>query len=225
MIRENMIVELNDKKEKTAFLKGLEKNNNIIKNLFEEAFINSKGVSYNINSHISNYQGRCIGFTSFNEVLRIEENELFKLTPSVLVACLKAGKTGITHYEIKDNKFILFNKDEAYEIGEYLDNKEISIEYLEEMDENKTDETDIEYVLENFGNSEFVDLKVGEYNMMLTHRLFPVFNKSSSFKVGIYTKCEETFYGVFTNKIEERNKKDEVTFSAEIKYFYKFLHL
>lgn len=225
MIRENIIVELNDKKEKTAFLKGLEKNNDIAKNLFDEAYINSEGVIYNINSHISKYQGRCIAFTSFNKVLNIVENELFKLIPSELVSCLKGGKTGITHYEIRDNKFILFNKGTEYEIGEYLDNKEINIEYLEEMDEDKVQETDINHILENFNNSEFVDLSVGEYNMMLTHRLFPVFNKSNSFKVGVYVKCDETFYGVFTNKIEERNKKDEITFSAEIKYFYKFLHL
>lgn len=225
MIRENIIVELNDKKEKTAFLKGLEKNNDIAKNLFDEAFINNKGVIYNINSHISKYQGRCIAFTSFNNVLKIEDNELFKLIPSVLVACLKAGKTGITHYEIRDNKFILFNKGEEYEIGEYLDNKEISIEYLEEMDSEKIHETDVDFILEKFSNSEFVELKVGEYNMMLTHRLFPVFNKSNSFKVGVYVKCDETFYGVFTNKIEEVNKKGETTFSSEVKYFYKFLHL
>jgi hypothetical protein len=34
-----------------------------------------------------------------------------------------------------------------------------------------------------------------------------------------------TFYGVFRNKIEERNKKEEITFEMEIVYIYRFLDL
>lgn len=225
MARINKIVELNDKKEKTAFLKALEKNNNIVKNLYDEAFINNEGICYNIKSHISKYQGRCIAYTSFNEVLDIQDNELFVLEPAKIANCLKAGKTGISHYEVKGGYLILFNSGIEYTIGRYIDNKEIDYSYLKEMDENKIKETEINHIMENFKEHEFVDLKVGEYGMMITHRLFPLFNKTTNFTVGMYSTCDETFYGVFTNTIEEKNKKEEVVFEAKIKYFYKFLHL
>ena len=50
-------------------------------------------------------------------------------------------------------------------------------------------------------------------------------NKSSEFKLEIKENDNGTFHGVFKNKIEERNKKDEVTFEMEVTYIYRFLDL
>jgi hypothetical protein len=50
-------------------------------------------------------------------------------------------------------------------------------------------------------------------------------NKSTSFNFSAKDNNDGTFYGVFNNKIETRNKKDEITFEMEILYMYRFMDL
>jgi hypothetical protein len=76
-------------------------------------------------------------------------------------------------------------------------------------------------VLEDFS----LNIKKGKYDLLLTHKLFPMINKSSDFNFKAKENDNGSFYGIFENKIEERNKKEEITFEMKIVYLYRFLDL
>lgn len=222
---ENKQVNLDDKKEKSAFLKSIEKPNNILKHLFETVYIDSKGDCYNMDSTIKQYQGRCVCETNLNEVFDIEEDCLFCLNTKEYARCLKGGKTKILSYEIKNNDFIIITTEENFIIGKYLDNKKLDMQYLRDIMNDISVSKDMNYLVEKFNNKEFVIVEDNDYPMTLTHRLCPGFNKSTDFSIDIHDNNPETFYGVFVNKIEERNKKDEIIFEMKVRYFYRFLKL
>ena len=89
-----------DKKVKSSFLKELENNNKILKNLFDEVYIDDAGLTFCVESKITN--GRVYCYTSLNKLFNIEENTLFKLNTGKVTECLKSGKTKITGYYTDD---------------------------------------------------------------------------------------------------------------------------
>ena len=52
-----------------------------------------------------------------------------------------------------------------------------------------------------------------------------VFIPSGNFTFEAKDNGNGTFYGVFRNRIEERNKKEEITFELDVVYIYRFLDL
>lgn len=212
-----------DKKEKSKLIKGLENINQILKNIFNEVFINNKGVCYNNESTL--LSGRCFCETNFNNFIEIKENQLFKLNTRVLYECLKAGKTKILGYTIVDSKYIFNTEIGDFTIGEFIDEEVLNMDKLKSILNNTTCSFNRNDLLERFSNKEFIDVDAGEYKMFITHKLFPSINKSKKLDIKIHDNNDGTFYSSFISKIEERNKKDEVTFDMNIYYMYKFIHL
>jgi hypothetical protein len=157
-------------------------------------------------------------------LFEIGENQLLKLNLKAISDCLKAGKSKIIGYFV--NGDLIFRTTEMnYEVGEFQDNKKLNIDYINEITENVKYKCDVSDLIERFINKEFVNIKKDKYDLLLTHKLFPMINKSSEFNLEIKENDNGTFYGVFKNKIEERNKKDEITFEMEVTYIYRFLDL
>lgn len=211
------------KKEKTSFLKGLENNNQIIKNLFETAYINSEGVCYNIQSSLNN--GRVVAKTNLNEFIEIKENQLFKLNTRELYNCISNGKTKISGYSILNNIFTFMTTEGDYIIGEFIDNERLNLVQLESILCNTSVTENINHILSNFEDKMFTEIKVGDYEMMLTHKLFPCIQKCKDIKVSIADNGDGTFYGCFNIGIEETNKSGAITFSIKLNFIYKFLKL
>lgn len=209
------------KKEKSRILKGIESINQILKNIFEIVYINHEGTCYNNESMLQN--GRCICNTDFNRFINIKENQLLKLNTRVLYECLKSGKTKITGYSIEDNILTFHTTEEDFVIGEFLDDEILNLKHInsinlvETISENRND------LLDRFNNKEFIEFDIDKYKMFVTHKLFPSINKSKKLDIVIHDNNDGTFYTSFISRIEERNKKDEITFSMGIEYIYKFL--
>ena len=213
-----------DKKFKSSFLKELETNIKIIKNLFVEAYIDDKGICYSIDSKIEN--GRVFCNTSLNSLFKIPENTLLKLIPDNNTECFKKGNTKILGLYIDKNNQVLIRTTEVdYPIGEFQPNKKLNIDYLNEIISNINYSCNLNELLERFDNKEFINIKKDRYDLILTHKLFPMVNKSVNFDFNAKMNDNGTFYGIFRNKIEEKNKKDEITFEMEITYIYRFMDL
>lgn len=219
----NILFEEQEKKFKTSFLKDLENNVKIIKNIFDEVYINDKGIGYSLESKLES--GRVYCNTNLNKLFEIEENQLLKLNMKVISDCLKAGKSKILGFYTDNNKLFFRNIEMDYEVGEFQNGKKLNIEYINEIINNTCYNCNLSDLIDRFNNKEFINIKKGKYDLLLTHKLFPMINKSSEFNLEIKENDNGTFYGVFRNKIEERNKKEEITFETEIVYIYRFLDL
>lgn len=213
-----------DKSFKSKFLKAVENNINILKNLYDEIFIDSNGKIFSINSKISN--GRVFCNSSLHTILNIPENTILKINPKALVDCLKAGKTKILgcYTDIYNN--LIFKTTECdYTVGEYEENKKLNINNIEEII-NKVDyKCNLNDLLDRFDKKDFINTKRGKYDLIITHKLFPMINKCKNFDLFINENSDGTFYGVFRNRIEEKNKKDEIVFELCIHYIYRFMDL
>ena len=213
-----------DKKVKSSFLKELENNNKILKNLFDEVYIDDAGLTFCVESKITN--GRVYCYTSLNKLFNIEENTLFKLNTGKVTECLKGGKTKITGYYTDDmNNLVISTTDKDYIIGYYEKDKKINFGYMEEIINNVNYSCNLNELLERFENKEFINIKKDKYDLILTHKLFPAINKAVSFDFSASDLDDGTFYGLFKNHIEERNKKDEITFEMNVYYIYRFMDL
>lgn len=213
-----------DKKFKSSFLKELESNIKIIKNIFDEVFINSDGVAYSLDSKIEN--GRVFCNTSLNSLLLIPKDNLLKLKPNNVTECLKGGKTKILGvYSDNENKLIMRTSEVDFPIGEFQSNKKLNMDYIYDITSNVNYKCNLNELLERFKNKEFINIKKDRYDLILTHKLFPMINKSINFDFSAKMNDNGTFFGVFDNKIEERNKKDEITFEMNITYIYRFMDL
>lgn len=210
-----------DKKEKSKLLKGLENINQIIKNIFDTVYIDDRGVCYNNESTL--LSGRCFCETNFNEFVEIKENQLFKLNTRVLYECLKSGKTKILGYTIENSEYIFNTENGDFLIGEFIDDEVLNMGKIKSLLDNGSDKVNKNDLLERFNNKEFIEVDVNEYKMFLTHKLFPSINKCKNLDVVIHDNNDGTFYSSFISRIDERNKKDEVTFFMKICYMYKFI--
>ena len=103
--------------------------------------------------------------------------------------------------------------------------KKLNLVQINDIVENEDYKCNLNEVLERFQNKEFVNIKKDKYDLIITHKLFPIVNKCSEFNFKAKNNDDGTFYGVFENIVEERNKKDEITFGMKVIYIYKFMDL
>ena len=220
-----MIVLFEDegKKFKSSFLKTIESNLKILKLLYDEVYINSDGLAYSLESNLEN--GRVFCNTNINEVININKDELIKLNLKALTDCFKLGKTKIIGYEIANDDIIFRTTEMDYVVGTYEKDMKLNIDYLKEIVDNVEYKCNLNELIEKFSNKEFINIKRNNYDLILTHKLFPGINKSNNFDFSAKPNGNGTFYGVFRNVIEERNKKEEITFGIQITYIYRFLDL
>lgn len=219
----NILFEDKEKKFKTSFLKELENNVKVLKNLFDEVYIDSKGLGYMLENKIEN--GRIVCDTTLNKLFEIREEDLLKINVKVMSDCLKIGKTKIIGYYIEDDKLVFRTTEMNFEVGTFERNMVLNIDYIHNIINNISYRCNLNELLDRFNNKEFINIKKGKYDLILTHKLFPMINKSSDFSFGAKDNDNGSFYGVFMNNIIERNKKEEVTFKFTITYIYRFLDL
>jgi hypothetical protein len=219
----NIIFEEKEKKFKTSFLKDLENNIKILKNIFDEVYIDNKGICYSLESKLE--AGRVYCNTNLNKLFEIEENKLLRLNMKAISDCLKAGKSKIIGFFVDKDKLIFRNVEMDYEVGEFQNNKKLNIDYINEIINNTCYTCNLSELIDRFNNKEFINIKKGKYDLILTHKLFPMINKSNDFNFKAKENDNGSFYGIFENKIEERNKKEEITFEMTIVYLYRFLDL
>ena len=139
--------------------------------------------------------------------------------------CLKAGKSKILGFYTDENKLFFRNIEMDYEVGEFQNNKKLNIDYINEIINDTCYSCNLNELIDRFNNKEFINIKKGKYDLLLTHKLFPMINKSSDFNFKAKENDNGSFYGIFENKIEEKNKKEEITFEMRIVYLYRFLDL
>lgn len=218
----NVIFEEKEKKFKTSFLKDLENNVKILKNIYDEVYINNEGICYSLESKLDS--GRVYCKSSINKLFEIKENQLLKLNLKAISECLKAGKSKIIGFSA-DNELVFRTTEMDYEVGVFENEKKLNIDYIVNIVEKTDYKCNLNELIDRFINKEFINIKKDKYDLLLTHKLFPVVNKSTEFNFEAKMNDNGTFYGVFRNKIEERNKKEEITFEMEIVYIYRFLDL
>lgn len=211
------------KKFKSSFLKNLENNLKILKLLYDNVYVNSEGIAYSLDSSLEN--GRVFCNTNINEIFNINKDELIKLNLKSLNTCFKLGKTKIIGYEIEEEKIIFKTTEMDYVIGVYEKDMKLNIDYLKEIIDNAEYNCNLNNLLERFNNKEFINVKYDKFDLLLTHKLFPGINKSTSFDFSAKSNNDGTFFGIFKNRIEEHNKKDELIFDIQVLYIYKFLDL
>lgn len=213
-----------DKKFKSSFLKELENNVKIVKNVFDIIFVNSDGITYSLENKLDN--GRVYCKTSLHEIFNIPDSSLLKLDLNRIVECLKAGKSKILGFCVdKDDGVILKTTELDYAIGEIQEEMKLNIDYIEDIVNNVEYKCNLNELLDKFNNKEFINIKKDKYDLILTHKLFPSINKSTNFTFEAKDNNNGTFYGVFRNTIEDKNKKEEVVFSIDVVYIYRFLFL
>ena len=214
-----------DKKFKSETLKGIENNINILKNIYEEIYMNEYGFVYCIDN-LSKNDCRILCKTNLNEYLQVPEGTILKINSKSISDCLKSGKTKILGFYVNENYELIFKTETCdFNVGNYEYDKKLNIEYLNELCNNVNYTCDLSELLDRFDNKEFVNIKKGKYDLILTHKLFPMINKSVYFNFSAKDNDDGTFYGIFNNKIETKNKKGETTFEMEVMYMYRFMDL
>ena len=214
-----------DKKFKSEILKGIENNINILKNIYEEIYLNEFGFVYCV-ENLSKNDCRILCKTNLNEFLQVPEGVVLRINSKSLSDCLKSGKTKILGFYVNNDNELIFKTETCdFNVGNYEYDKKLNIEHLNELCNNVNYTCDLSELLDRFDNKEFVNIKKGKYDLILTHKLFPMINKSVYFNFNAKDNDDGTFYGIFNNKIETRNKKDEITFEMEILYMYRFMDL
>ena len=140
--------------------------------------------------------------------------------------CLKAGKSKMLGYCVdKENNVIFKTIELDYVVGEIQENMQLNMDYIIDIVDNTEDRYSLNELLERFNNKEFININKGGYDLILTHKLFPMVNKASEFSFEAKDNNNGTFYRVFRHRIEESNKKEEITFELNVVYIYRFLDL
>ena len=220
----NVMFEDYDKKFKSKVLKGIENINNILKNIYDEVYINQEGIAYSLESKLDS--GRVFCKTNLNEFIEIPEKSLLKLNTKNMSDCLKSGKTKILGFYLDEFDQLYFVTDTCnFAVGELMRDKELNMIQINDIIEDENYETNLNEILEKFQNKEFVNIKKDKYDLIITHKLFPMINKCNAFNFKAKDNSDGTFFGIFENIIEERNKKDEITFEMKVVYIYKFMDL
>lgn len=214
-----------DKKFKSEILKGIENNINILKNIYEEIYLNEFGFVY-CAENLSKNDCRILCKTNLNEFLQVPEGVVLRINSKSLSDCLKSGKTKILGFYVNNDNELIFKTETCdFNVGNYEYDKKLNIEYLNELCNNVNYTCDLSELLDRFDNKEFINIKKGKYDLILTHKLFPMINKSVYFNFSAKDNDDGTFYGIFNNKIEAKNKKGETTFEMEVMYMYRFMDL
>ena len=217
-----ILFEDKEKKFKTSFLKNLENHLKLLKNIYDEVFIDTNGLAYSLESKLEN--GRVLCNTKMHEIFDINETDLLKLDLKALNECFKVGKSKIIGYSM-DDELIFKTTEMDFKIGGLVKNQKLNIDYINDIVNNVDYKCNVNELIEKFINKEFVNVRKDRYDLILTHKLFPMIQKATEFDFSAKMNDNGTFYGVFRNRIEERNKKDEITFEMNILYIYRFLDL
>lgn len=219
----NILFEDREKKFKTSFLKELENNIKILKNLFDEVYIDDNGLAYMLENKLEN--GRLICETTLHKLFEIKNGDLLKMNIKSMSDCFKIGKTKIIGYYLEHDRLVFRTTEMDFEVGVLERDMILNVNYLKDIIDNVSYRCSLNDLLERFENKEFINIKKGKYDLILTHKLFPMINKSSDFSFGAKENNDGSFYGVFKNVILEKNKKEEITFECKITYLYRFLDL
>jgi hypothetical protein len=162
----NILFEEQGKKFKTSFLKELENNIKILKNLFDEVFVNNEGVCYSLESKLNS--GRVYCKSSINKLFEIKENQLLKLNLKAISECLKAGKSKIIGFSA-DDELVFRTTEMDYEVVSgnferlYIESlASVLQENLEAVGGVKYDEREMQFAKEMLKASGIEDVSVLE---------------------------------------------------------------
>lgn len=213
---DNILIEFNDKKAKSKYLKSLEFINHRFKNIFNSVYIDNKGYCFStdvINRNI----GRIFLKTNLiKDLFTIDERDLLCLYPKQVYNCIKSGKTKILSLISRNSSLYMITTENEYKIADIIKEQKLNIDrYLDIINNVSLDKND-DILLERLLNKEFVDFEIGEYKMFLTHKLFPTINKIDIINIGINDTNDKTFYAIF--KFISKEKDNEIITN----YIYRF---
>lgn len=214
------------KKEKSSFLNGIWKVNQFAKNIFDEAYIDNLGKIYNTDSKV--IMGRVVMYSNFNEFIEIPEGWVLKINTRVLYDSINNGKTKLTGYEIFNNEFIMKSTEGDYHIGSF-ENVVLDLRAIQNIiDNSNKDIIDITDKIELIDDKKVVTVPIEEgKEVYVCNKTVPNVTAKKCERLTIETKDNDndTFYSILHGVFTEKNKKEEVVFRIDIKYFYRHLKL
>ena len=102
----NIVFEDYDKKFKSKVLKGIENVNNILKNIYDEVFINHEGIAYSVESKLDT--GRVFCKTNIDEFIEIPKgNFAYDLLVMIIDEIMIKNKI-ISLFSSKEERYIYF---------------------------------------------------------------------------------------------------------------------
>lgn len=213
-----------DKKSRTIFLKSLEFFNNILKNIYTEVFIDSSGIAFNTETLIKH--GRCFcELTGITELFPIDKDEVLRLSTQNIYQCIKAGKNKILGLVIENNLVEFTTTEGSVVIGKYLPGQILTLGDVQRaLTIPEVCREDTNFLKEKFKDKELTLINVQGYELYITHKLFPTYNKADDMCVRILDNNDETFYAKFhmSSTLERKNEEDK---KIEVIYMYKFLKM
>lgn len=214
------------KKEKSSFLNGIWKVNQFAKNIFDEAYIDNLGRIYNTDSKV--IMGRVVMYSNFNEFIEIPEGWVLKINTRVLYDSINNGKTKLTGYEIFNNEFIMKSTEGDYHIGSF-ENVVLDLRAIQNIiDNSNKDIIDITDKIELIDDKKVVTVPIEEgKEVYVCNKTVPNVTAKKCERLTIETKDNDndTFYSILHGVFTEKNKKEDVVFRIDIKYFYRHLKL
>lgn len=214
------------KKEKSSFLNGIWKVNQFAKNIFDEVYIDNLGRIYNTDSKV--IMGRVVMYSNFNEFIEIPEGWVLKINTRVLYDSINNGKTKLTGYEIFNNEFIMKSTEGDYHIGSF-ENVVLDLRAIQNIiDNSNKDIIDITDKIELIDDKKVVTVPIEEgKEVYVCNKTVPNVTAKKCERLTIETKDNDndTFYSILHGVFTEKNKKEEVVFRIDIKYFYRHLKL
>lgn len=213
---DNILIEFNDKKTKSKYLKSLEFINHRFKNIFNSVYINNEGYCFStdvINRNI----GRIFLKTDLiKDLFTIEERDLLQLYPKQIYDCIKSGKTKIISILSRDDSIYMITTENEYKIADMIKEQKLNIDKYLDIIDNISINKNVDNLLERLLNKEFVDFEIDGYRMFLTHKLFPTINKIDTINIGINDTQDKTFYAMFEFISKEKDNK------ITTNYLYRF---
>ena len=217
---DNVIIEFDDKKTKTNFLKALEFVNHRLKNIFNSVYVNKDGYCYSSDVINKNIGRIFIKTDIINTLFNIKERDVLCLYPKEIYNCIKSGKTKILSIINRYDDIIVLTTENEFKIGTYLKEQKLNIDKYLEIDKNSTINKNSDSLLNKLLSKEYVDFILEDYKMFITHKLFPSINKIDIINIGITDINDNTFYAIF-RFISKDNKNNELTTF----YIYRFAKL
>lgn len=217
---DNVIIEFDDKKTKTNFLKALEFVNHRFKNIFNSVYVNKDGYCYSSDVINKNIGRIFIKTDIINTLFNIKERDVLCLYPKEIYNCIKSGKTKILSVINRYNDIIILTTENEFKIGTYIKEQKLNIDKYLEIDKNSIINKNSDDLLDRLLSKEFIDFTIEDYRMFITHKLFPSINKIDTINVGITDTSDNTFYAIFRLTSKD-NKDNELTTI----YIYRFAKL
>ena len=217
---DNVIIEFDDKKTKTNFLKALEFVNHRFKNIFNSVYVNKDGYCYSSDVINKNIGRIFIKTDIINTLFNIKERDVLCLYPKEIYNCIKSGKTKILSIISRYNDIIILTTENEFRIGTYIKEQKLNIDKYLEIVKNSIINKNSDDLLDRLLSKEFIDFTLEDYKMFITHKLFPSINKIDTINVGITDTTDNTFYAIF--KFTSKDNKDNKLTTI---YIYRFAKL